>query len=64
MGKNNKRSPVAQEDIKEKKGSSSLPSFGLAEDVLGPRISIPNQSAMYLDCYFLLQSEILLVHVF
>ena len=36
MGKNNKRSPEKREEIRGKNVSSSLPSFGLAEDVLGP----------------------------
>ena len=36
MGKNYKKKAEKQEGLFEKEGSSSLPSFGLAEDVLGP----------------------------
>jgi purine-binding chemotaxis protein CheW len=36
MGKNNKRNAGEREETREKGDSSSLPSFGLAEDVLGP----------------------------
>lgn len=36
MEKNNKTKAEELKEIPEKKGSSSLPSFGLAEDILGP----------------------------